>query len=620
MVKLRRGLVVALAAMTGALGLVGLTALVELISRHPALSAEAAAAAVLLLVVAVALANRRPGVAAATVLELDLAAVPAELPRRGPLAALSGPVPLTLAATVSALERAARDKRVRGLVLRSRLSGAPQAVVEELRDAVQAFGRSGKFTVAVADTFGDFSPANAAYFLATACQEVALHPTGTLGMVPLWREANFYGGLLERLGVRLEVQAREEYKSALGQVTGRRFSTPDREQSQRVLESLWAQQVDQVAQARRLAPEAVRTLADGAPLSAEAALAGGLVDRLAYSDDVVAAAKHRAGPKAKLLYLPVYQKRAGKGRQPGPPVVVGVVRAVGEIHRSATTPYGLRGGPVVVPDKLVPQIRAAARHKKTKAVVLRVDSPGGSVVASDSIWRELVKLKETGKPLIVSMGAVAASGGYYIAAPADRVISQPGTITGSIGVISAHPVLSAAKAKLDVGVDEVHTGAEPSMFSVNRPYSPAQRERAGTLVDQIYQAFTQRVADGRKMPLEGVLQVAKGRVWTGADALGLGLVDELGGLARAVAVAVELSGAPAGSRPVVRDFPRKPRLFSLILRKQDSSDDVAAASAGLWPVVARVPMGGDLAWTAARRLGEKALLHLGFDPRSYWLP
>src|SRR5487761_1759531 len=187
-------------------------------------------------------------------------------------------------------------------------------------------------------------------------------------------------------------------------------------------------------------------------------MTGGLVDRLAYTDEVISAAKQKAGDKAKLLYLAVYKKRAGKGRRPGRPVGVGVVRAVGEIHRSSSVPFGIRGGPVVVPDSIIRQIRAAARDKKVKAVVLRVDSPGGSSVGSDNIWRELVKLKEIGKPLVVSMGGVAASGGYYISAPADRVIAQPGTVTGSIGVLSAHPVLSEAKGKLDVGTDEVHTG------------------------------------------------------------------------------------------------------------------------------------------------------------------
>ncbi|MGD0085299.1 MAG: signal peptide peptidase SppA, partial [Acidimicrobiales bacterium] len=173
-----------------------------------------------------------------------------------------------------------------------------------------------------------------------------------------------------------------------------------------------------------------------------------------------------------------------------------------------------------------------------KAFVLRVDSPGGSAVASDAIWRELVKLRELGKPLVVSMGAVAASGGYYLATAADRVVAQPGTITGSIGVITMRPMLARAKAKLDVTADEVHTGAEPSMFSVNRALSAAQRQRTDAELDNTYDVFTRRVAEGRKLPIERVLEIAKGRVWTGADARSIGLVDELGGLQRAMALAV----------------------------------------------------------------------------------
>ena len=291
-----------------------------------------------------------------------------------------------------------------------------------------------------------------------------MHPTGLVGMAPLSLEHNFYRGLLDRLGIEVEVLARREFKSAFNQLSERGFTSPDREQSQRLLDSLWERQVDDVARARKLAPETVRRLADRAPLLANEALDGGLVDRLAYTDEVVSAAKATVGPKSKLLYLAAYKRRAGKGRQPGKSVPVAVLRAVGEIHRSSTLPIGLRGRPVLAADRLIPQIRAAAKDKKVKAFVLRIDSPGGSAVASDAIWRELVKLRELGKPLVVSMGAVAASGGYYLATAADRVVAQPGTITGSIGVITMRPMLARAKAKLDVTADEVHTGAEPSMF------------------------------------------------------------------------------------------------------------------------------------------------------------
>ncbi|HXY45901.1 MAG TPA: signal peptide peptidase SppA, partial [Acidimicrobiales bacterium] len=581
MKNVRRVLLGLLATGTVALAVVGLTALISLFVHHLLDSAEVAGAVVVASLLATAIVTRLAmRVPSGAILELDLPSAPAEVASRNPLAGLAGRRALTLGETVAALDRASGDKRVGGLILRPRFETVPRAVIEELRDAVIAFGETGKPTVAVTDSFGEGGPANSAYYLATACHEVVLHPTGMLGMAPLSREPNFYRGLLDRLGIDLEVSARQEFKSAANQLSERGFTGPDRQQSQRLLDSLWEREVDGVARARKLAPERVRRLADSAPLLASEALDAGLVDRLAYTDEVVSAAKASVGPKSKLLYLSAYKKRAGKGRQAGKAVPVAVLRAVGEIHRSTTVPFGLRGGPILAADRFIPQIRAAAKDKKVKAFVLRVDSPGGSAVASDAIWRELVKLRELGKPLVVSMGAVAASGGYYVATAADRVVAQPGTITGSIGVITVHPVLAKAKAKLAVTADEVHTGTEPSMFSVNRPHSETQRQRTEAELDNIYDVFTGRVAEGRKLPIESVLDAAKGRVWTGADAANIGLVDELGGLQRAMALAVELSGVPAGTRARPKPFPqRQARLGRLLSKQPQSSDDVAATAA-----------------------------------------
>jgi protease IV len=535
--------------------------------------------------------------------------------------ALAGRRNMTLADTVSTISRASVDKRVCGLVVRPRFTAAPQAVVEELRDAVIAFARTGKSTVAVADSFGEGGPSNAAYYLATACDQVVIHPTGLVGLAPLSIERNFYRGLLDRLGVEVEVLARHEFKSAFNRLSEREFTEPDRQQSQRVLDSLWDQQVEQVARARRLSPEQVRGLADAAPLLATEALEAGLVDRLAYTDEVLSGAKDAAGPKGKLLYLGAYRKRAGRAGQRAKSAPVGILRAVGEIQRTSALPFGLGGGPVLAADKLVPQIRAAAKQKKVKAFVLRIDSPGGSAIASDAIWRELVRLRDAGKRLVVSMGAVAASGGYYLAVAADRVVAQPGTITGSIGVITLHPVLSGAKAKLDVSADEIHTGAEPSAFSVNRALSVPQHQRIDLQLDSTYKVFTERVAEGRQLPIEKVLELAKGRVWSGADAMNLGLVDELGGLERAMALAVELSGAPAGTRPRPKRIPPKPGpLARLRPREPVSSDDLPAA-AGAGGRTLALPLGHEArAQAVAIFARHQLMLHLGRDPKSYWLP
>jgi len=604
------------------LAILGLSELVRLLVRHPVDSAVIAGAVVVAtLLSTVIVARLAPGVRPGTVLELDLPSAPTEMPDRNPLAGLAGRKLMTLADTVDVLERASRDKHVSGLVLRPRFQAAPRAIVQELRDAVVAFGDTGKFTVAVADSFGEGEPANSSYYLATACHEVVLHPTGMVGLAPLSLEPNFYRGLLDRLGIDFEVLARHEFKTAFNRLSERAYTDADREQSQRLLDSLWEQEVGVVARARKLDPEQVRRLAENAPLLASQALDGGLVDKLAYTDEVISAAKARAGPKSKLLYVALYKKRAAKARQPRSSVPVGVLRCVGEIHRSSYSPRGMTGGPVVAADKLTNQIRAAAKDKKVKAFVLRIDSPGGSAVASDAIWRELTKLREKGKPLVVSMGAVAASGGYYIAAAADRVVAEPGTITGSIGVITVHPVLSKAKSKLDVTSDEVHTGAEPSVFSVNRPMSAAHHQRTDLQLDGIYDVFTKRVSHGRKLQISKVLDIAKGRVWTGSDAVDIGLVDELGGLQRALALAAELTGAPPGTTVSPKPIPPRPSgLARFRPHPSESSDDTAAVTVSQ-PRQHLLGPGRDAIARASSGLSRTHVMcHLGCDPRSYWLP
>ncbi len=603
----RQVLSVAVVVAAAALALVGALALLAVLVRHPLGSAEiiggVLAAALVLGVVVTRLV---PRVRTGTILELDLPMPPAEDGGQSKLAALTPSKALTLREIVETLERASRDDRISGLIVRPRFALAPRAVIDELRSAIVEFGKTGKPTAAVMDSFGEGGPSNGAYALATACAQITVQESGYVGLTALSVEGNFYRDLLARLGVAVEVFGRGKYKSAPNQLTERGFTEPDREQTERILESFWERLAGEISAARKLTPETVRSLADRGPLLAREALEAGLVDRVAYPDQVIEDLKAQVGPKAKLLYLGVYKKRSGKGKQPGKPVSVAVIRAIGEIHRAASAPAGLSRGPVLAPDGIVPLIRAAAKDKKVKAVVVRIDSPGGSALASDTIWRELVKLRESGKPVVASMGSVAASGGYYLACAADRIVAQPTTITGSIGVFGLQPVLADAKAKLDVHVDEIHTGAEPSPFTLNRKASPARRERMDLELDEIYGLFVQRVADGRKMDIEQVQEVAQGRVWTGADAAGVGLVDELGGFDRALALALELSGAPAGSRAKVKSFPRKTSGLSALRRRKGDSSDAAKAAA--------LPRGG---WSLEGFAGVVA--HVGFDPRRFWV-
>lgn len=599
---------VSMVAIAG-LALLVVAGLITLLVRYPGRIAFGLGIALVAAVVLGAVTRPlAPRIKTGTILELDLKQAPVEGGSTNRLAALSPSKGLNLGDTIQTLQRASTDKRVAGLILRPRFDLAPRTAIDELRAAITAFGESGKFTIAVADSYGEGGVANGAYLLATACQTVTVQETGHVGLSPLSVESNFYPDVLARLGVDVEVFGRGKYKSAPNRYTQKKFTPADAEQTQRILDSFWDHTTSEVAAARKLSPRLVKALAEKGPLLADEALEEGLVDQIVYPDQAIEAAKNKVGKKANLLYLHLYKKRKGKERSSGKSVDVAVIRASGEIRREAGMPIGLGGlTSIVAPDTLVPHIRAAVKDKKVKAIVLRIDSPGGSALASDSIWRELVRVSDAGKPLVASMGSVAASGGYYIAAPADKIVALPTTVTGSIGVFGLRPVIADAKKKLRIHTDELHTGEEPPGFSLNRPATEAQRIRIDASIDATYDTFLQRVADGRNMAIDDVFEVAQGRVWTGADAVEAGLVDELGGLDHAVAVAVGLTGAAAGTKAKIRAFPKQASGLGVLKRhKGKSSEDIEATAASM-------------TLTPALLDGVSGIqAHLGFDPRVFW--
>ncbi|MEY2471646.1 MAG: protease [Actinomycetota bacterium] len=592
----------------GGLLLTGAIALVAFVGRHPRASALVLAALfVALIVIGVVVRPFAPRVARNTILELDLREPPREAGSRGKVAELNPNKQLTLDETIEVLQRAAGDSRIAGLIVRPRFGLAPRATLDELRDAIIEFRKSGKLTIAIADSFGEGGAANGAYALATACGEIVVQESGYVGLTHLSAEGNFYPDLLARAGVAMEVFGRGKYKSAPNRFTERGFTAPDREQTKRMLDNFWAHNAALITEARGVEAAELDALAAKGPLRASEALEAGLIDRIAFPDEAIADVKQRVGNKASLLYAQTYKKRAGKKRTKGKTVSVAVIRAAGEIRRSAgTMPVGMTGGPVLTPDTLAPHLRAAVKDKSVKAVVLRIDSPGGSALASDTIWRELMMVRAAGKPVVASMASVAASGGYYIAAAADKIVAEPTTVTGSIGVFGMRPIIGEAKAKLDVHTDEVHTGKSPSPFSPNRKTPAAFRKRIDADIDAIYELFMKRVGDGRGLDRDQVFEVAQGRVWTGADAVEAGLVDELGGLDHALALAASLTDAPAGATAKPKLFPRKGGGVSMLKRrKPESSEDVAAAA----EPIGRLTLEG---------LGG-VVAHLGFDPRMFWV-
>ncbi len=537
---------------------------------------------------------RHHGVPNGCVLELNLHSVPPETSGFDPLTFISGGGrPVILREVVAALHRAAGDRRVAGLIARVQLPSTAAGPLQELREAVAAF-TAVKPSLAWAETY----PGTLSYYLASAFGEVWMQPSGTVGLVGFATNALFLREALGKAGIEAQFVARGQYKSAANLFTEDRYTDAHREADSRLLDSLHGQVLQAVAESRRIDAEAVDALANRAPLLRDDAVESGLVDRIGFRDEAYARISELVGAvggspdtdadadedATPRLYLTRYARMTASRLTPPVPALPGrkskptiaVVTVAGTIVSGRGGPQGLPLGPSGVGgDTIAAALREAAAAESVAAIVLRVDSPGGSVTASETMWRAVAKARDKGKPVVASMGAVAASGGYYISTAANAIVANPGTITGSIGVITGKLVARNLKDKLGVGSDSVRTNANADAWSVNAPFTPEQQAQVEAEADLCYADFVQRVADGRNMSREDVDAVAQGRVWTGADALDRRLVDELGGLRTAVRRAKVLAGLDEDSEVRLVSFPSS-SLWEL-LRPRPSSLPAAAS-------------------------------------------
>jgi len=533
------------------------------------------------------------------ILELDLTEGIGEGPVTDPVSAIMSRRKIRLPDVIEGLRRARHDDRVRALVVKVGGGRIGLARIQEIREAVSGFRESGKLTVAWAETFGEFTHGNVPYYLATAFDRIYLQPSGTLGLTGIAVEQLFLHDALAKIGVTFESAKRYEYKSAADNLTERGFTPAAREASERLAVSIAEQISAAIAERRGKTAEQARALLDRGPFLAADALAEGLVDALGYRDEVYADVRKEAGPDATLQYVARYQRghvlaqraRQLPRRREG---FVAVIYASGPIRqgRSTRTPVG---GSAMGSDTVAAALRSALADEQARAVLLRVNSPGGSATASDTIWREVVRLRAAGKPVVVSMSDVAASGGYFISAPADVIVAQPGTITGSIGVIMGKPVLAGALERVGITTDSVTVGSGATMLAPTHPFTEDEWNRINSWLDAIYQDFVGKVASGRRMPVERVHEVARGRVWTGADAAQNGLVDELGGMQAAAEIARRRAGLPADAP--LRVYPRLTPLDQL--RPPPSSESRPAAAAAF-------DLGFADAWGPAWRLAARA--------------
>ena len=515
------------------------------------------------------------------ILELDLTDGIGEGPVTDPLSAIMTRRRARLPDIIEGLRRARQDDRVRALVVKVGGGRIGLARMQELREAIGAFRESGKLTVAWSETFGEFTHGNVPYYLATAFDRIYLQPSGSVGLTGVAVEQLFLHDALAKAGVAFQSAKRYEYKSAADNLTERGFTEPAREAAERLAESVAEQIITAIAERRGKTAEQARALLDRGPFLAEDALAEGLVDALAYRDEVYAGVRKEAGPDAILQYVARYQRshvlaqRAKKLPNPRERFVA-VIYASGPIRQGRSGRSPLSGGSMGS-DTVAAALRSATSDERVRAVLLRVNSPGGSAVASDTIWREVVRTRAAGKPVVVSMGDVAASGGYYISMAADVIVAQPGTLTGSIGVITGKPVFEEAFGRIGITTDSVSVGRGATMFAPTHPFSEDEWQRINHWLDAIYRDFTEKVASGRRMSVEQVHEIARGRVWTGADAARNGLVDELGGMSAAAGIARRRAGLPADAP--LRAYPRMTPFDQL--RAPESSESRPAAAATL---------------------------------------
>jgi protease-4 len=486
----------------------------------------------------------------------------------------------TLRDFLDAIEAAANDPRVKVLLARVGDDELGLAKVQEVRDAVAGFRAKGKLALAFADSFGEFGPGTRPYYLATAFDEIWLQPMGNVGLTGLYADSPFLKGTLDLLGIVPEFEHREEYKTAMNLLTETKMTPAHREEVEALLGSMAGQIIRGIAESRKLPEADVRQAIDRGPLLAEESVQTKLVDRLGYRDEAIAHARARAGSGAELLSLSAYLDRTGRPHREGS--TIALIYGSGLIVRSGDGTSPLTGSNVMAATEITRAFRAAVRDPAVRAILFRVDSPGGSAVASESIWREVVFARERGKPVVVSMGDVAGSGGYYVGAAADKIVAEPATLTGSIGVLAGKLVVADLLKKIGVSTDSAQVGANAAMFSPTADFSARAHGRLEAFLDETYKGFKDHVATGRQMTQEEVEAVAKGRVWSGEDAKAHGLVDELGGYSVALRLAREAAKLPPGAPFTLAVFPREEGpvelLYNRLAGKEREDGSVSSSS------------------------------------------
>ncbi len=494
-----------------------------------------------------------------------------------PIRRIFGGQPQSLSSLLAQFRKAKTDKRITAVMLEIDESSAGWAKAEEIRAAIQDFRASGKPVYAYLE-YG----MNKDYYIATACDKVFVPPPGELFINGLAADVMFFRGSLDKLGIYPDIYQIGKYKSAGDTFTQKQMTNAHREFINSLLDDLYSRYIDGIAKARNKSSDDIKALIDNSPYNAAQAKDAGLIDGGLYHDEVEKELKKRLGYKdsdelhiAKGSdYRQISQESLGlnKGEK------VAIVYAAGDIT-SGKSQFGGDGEETIGSDSLAKTLQEARDDQSIKAIVLRVDSPGGSGLASDIIWRAIESAKEK-KPVVVSMSDVAASGGYYIACGANKIVAEPSTITGSIGVVGGKPVVKGLYDWLGITNEYVMRGKNAGMFRETEKFNDSERKKFEEFLNSTYEDFITKVGKGRNRDKKDIDTIGQGRVWTGQQGKDRGLIDEYGGLDRAIEVAKQLAKIPA-DRGIQRIIMPKPPTFFEQLMSSGGDEDSVNASAQL---------------------------------------
>ena len=464
----------------------------------------------------------------------------------------------TVMSIVRGLDQAQRDARVKGVMM-DLGGGLSVAEAEEITAALRRFRAAGKFVVAYSHGFTSSGLGD--YLTATGADKIWMQPMSPFSPSGVGAGEVFFRGLLDKVQAEPQIIKRAEFKSAADTFMEKSMTEPDRLQLTTLLNSVYHSATRAAAGERKVPLEKLVSTLDNGPQFAGDAKKAGLIDNLGYDDEARAAVLKRAGKDAKEISLMKFLRAKESSGEFGSGTRIALIEAAGDIVDGTAEPGFFGGNPVIASDNLSDAIRDAGNDSRIKAIVLRVDSPGGSVTASDQILHAIKSVQAKGKPVVVSMGGVAASGGYYISSGAQKIVAEPSTITGSIGVLTGKVSFAKSLGLIGVGAEQVGVGKNALIDSPLAPFSDDQLALINSQVDRIYADFLQKVATGRNLPLHKVEEIAKGRIWSGTDAKTIGLVDRIGGLWTAVDEARTLAKVPANEAVVLQRYPSPKGFF-----------------------------------------------------------